>query len=534
MYRNILSNFWKDVFFNELWIMNLDQIKQPFLHRFPGDFSGNPRQRQTPKILFSTTEIAHFDTSELIIFNEKLSEEIGLGTIENEADKDFLNAKILPENVKTYATAYAGHQFGNWAGQLGDGRAIFAGEIENSEGEKTEIQWKGAGATPYSRHADGRAVLRSSVREYLMSEAMHHLGIPTTRALSLSYSGEQVVRDLLYDGNATYEKGAVMTRTAPSFLRFGHFEWISAQNEHTTLQQLTDFTLENYFPEVDRNHPHQYAEFFRIVAEKTADMLVEWFRVGFVHGVMNTDNMSILGLTIDYGPFSFLDEYDLNFTPNTTDLPGRRYAFGNQAKIAQWNLWQLANALFPLIKNESTLEKILNDFNTNFWIKHDEMMARKFGFDRVLPSDGEFFTEAQQFMQDLEIDYTLFFKQLETYTPNVAYKTHFKEVFYSRITEDHDKKLKDFLNTYRSRLAENTISITDSLEMMRRTNPKFILRNYLLFECINELNEGKKELLTKLLIALENPYEEIYPEFSLKRPSVYDGQAGCSTLSCSS
>ena len=162
------------------------------------------------------------------------------------------------------------------------------------------------------------------------------------------------------------------------------------------------------------------------------------------------------------------------------------------------------------------------------------MMARKFGFDRVLPSDGEFFTEAQQFMQDLEIDYTLFFKQLETYTPNVAYKSHFKEVFYSRVTEDHDKKLKDFLNTYRSRLAENTISTTDSLEMMRRTNPKFILRNYLLFECINELNEGKKELLTKLLIALENPYEEIYPEFSLKRPSFYDGQAGCSTLSCSS
>ena len=514
--------------------MNLDQIKQPYLDLFPGDLSGNKMQRQTPKVLFSATEIAQFENPGLIIFNQKLSNEIGLGKIEKQEDEDFLNAKAVPAHIKTYATAYAGHQFGNWAGQLGDGRAIFAGEIQNEKGQKTEIQWKGAGATPYSRHADGRAVLRSSVREYLMSEAMYHLGIPTTRALSLSFSGEQVVRDILYDGNAAYEKGAVMTRTAPSFLRFGHFELLSAQGENQTLQQLTDFAIENHFAEIDRNSPEKYAEFFQTVANKTADMIVEWFRVGFVHGVMNTDNMSILGLTIDYGPFSFLDEYDLNFTPNTTDLPGRRYAFGNQAKIAQWNLWQLANALFPLIKEEAKLETILNNFNTRFWKKHDEMMASKFGFDGLQEGDDEFFTEAQQLMQDLEIDYTLFFKQLETSSENTDFKVHFKEVFYSRTTEEKFEKLKDFLNLYYRRLDKNKTSKKESLNLMKKTNPKFILRNYLLFECINELNEGKKDLLDKILIALENPYEEIYPEFSLKRPTQYDGQTGCSTLSCSS
>lgn len=514
--------------------MNLEQITQPFLHEFPGDFSGNPMQRQTPKSLFSTTEIAHFEKPELIIFNEKLSQEIGLGKIEKQEDQDFLNAKSLPANIKTYATAYAGHQFGNWAGQLGDGRAIFAGEIENLKGNKTEIQWKGAGATPYSRHADGRAVLRSSVREYLMSEAMYHLGIPTTRALSLSFSGEQVVRDMLYDGNAGYEKGAVMTRTAPSFLRFGHFELLSAQGETQTLQQLADFTIQNYFREINLNSPEKYAEFFKAVADKTAEMIAEWFRVGFVHGVMNTDNMSVLGLTIDYGPFSFLDEYNLNFTPNTTDLPGRRYAFGNQAKIAQWNLWQLANALFPLIKKEKELEKTLNDFNISFWKRHDEMMARKFGFDEVLKNDAEFFTEAQQLMQNLKLDYTLFFKQLEIYSENIDFRIHFKEVFYDRASDQQLEELNNFLTLYQNRLAKNTISKTESLQLMKKTNPKFILRNYLLFECINELNEGKKDLLNKLLHALENPYDEIYPEFSVKRPSEYDGTTGCSTLSCSS
>jgi len=513
--------------------MNLQNIKQPFLENFPGDFSKNPIQRNTPKVLFSTIDPVGFDKPKLIVFNEKLSEEIGLGKL-NDNDLDFLVGNNLPENIKTYATAYAGHQFGNWAGQLGDGRAILAGEIENNEGVKTEIQWKGAGATPYSRHADGRAVLRSSVREYLMSEAMYHLGVPTTRALSLCFTGENVVRDMMYSGNPQEEKGAVVVRTAESFLRFGHFELMSAQKEIDTLQKLTDFTIKNYFPEITSEGEQKYKDFFQSVCTKTADLMVEWFRVGFVHGVMNTDNMSILGLTIDFGPFSMMDEYDLNFTPNTTDLPGRRYAFGKQGQISQWNLWQLANALFALIKDEKFLEETLNSYGNYFWEAHDKMLCKKFGFDELKETDEDFFTNWQGLMQELQLDYTLFFNILEKIDTVSGLKEDFQKISYTVLDEIKLRKLENFIEQYQSRLENNSISKEDSLNLMKKTNPKFLLRNYLLFECIEEINEGKTEMLEKLTKALENPYEEIYPEFSVKRPSNYDDISGCSMLSCSS
>lgn len=513
--------------------MNLKNIKQPFLENFPGDFSKNPIQRNTPKVLFSTIDPVGFDHPKLIVFNEKLSEEIGLGKF-NDTDLDFLVGNNLPENIKTYATAYAGHQFGNWAGQLGDGRAIIGGEIQNPEGQKTEIQWKGAGATPYSRHADGRAVLRSSVREYLMSEAMHHLGIPTTRGLSLSFTGENVVRDMMYSGNPQEEKGAVVVRTAESFLRFGHFELMSAQKEIDTLQKLTDFTIKNYFPEITSEGEQKYKDFFQAVCTKTADLMVEWFRVGFVHGVMNTDNMSILGLTIDFGPFSMMDEYDLNFTPNTTDLPGRRYAFGKQGQISQWNLWQLANALFALIKDEKFLEETLNSYGTYFWKAHDAMLSRKFGFDEVKENDEEFFTNWQGLMQELQLDYTLFFNLIEKIDTLSDLKTEFQKISYTFLDDTKVRKLEDFIRQYKLRLKKNTIEKDESVNLLKKNNPKFLLRNYLLFECIEEISEGKTEMLEKLTKALENPYQEIYPEFSAKRPSNYDDISGCSMLSCSS
>jgi len=513
--------------------MNIENIKQPFIKIFPGDFSGNTIQRNTPKVLFSTINPVGFEKPELIVFNEKLSEEIGLGKFE-EKDLDFLVGNNLPENIQTYATAYAGHQFGNWAGQLGDGRAILAGEITNDSGKKTEIQWKGAGATPYSRHADGRAVLRSSVREYLMSEAMFHLGIPTTRALSLSFTGEDVVRDMMYSGNPQKEKGAVVARTAESFLRFGHFELMSAQQEYDTLEKLINFTIDNYYPEITSEGIQKHKDFFESVCKKTADLMVEWFRVGFVHGVMNTDNMSILGLTIDYGPYSMMDEYDLNFTPNTTDLPGRRYAFGKQGQISQWNLWQLANALHPIIKDEQFLEKTLNEFGDYFWKSHDNMLCKKFGFDRLLNGDEEFFTNWQGLMQELQLDYTLFFNQLEKIDNENDLKSMFESVSYTSLDSKKLLKIEDFVNTYKARLEQNIISKEESISLMRKTNPKFILRNFLLYQCIEEINIGNDDMLKKLTTALENPYEEIFSEFSIKKPSEYDDISGCSMLSCSS
>ncbi|QIY91569.1 protein adenylyltransferase SelO [Chryseobacterium gallinarum] len=513
--------------------MNIERISQPFIRKFPGDFSNNPMQRNTPKVVFATINPAGFDHPQLIAFNEALSEEIGLGKYE-EKDLGFLVGNGLPENIQPYATAYAGHQFGNWAGQLGDGRAIFAGEIINDTGKRTEIQWKGAGATPYSRHADGRAVLRSSVREYLMSEAMYHLRVPTTRALSLAFTGEDVVRDMMYNGNPQLEKGAVVIRTAESFLRFGHFELMSAQREYKTLQELADFTIENYYPEITSTDQQKYKDFFENICIRTANLIIEWFRVGFVHGVMNTDNMSVLGLTIDYGPYSMMDEYDLNFTPNTTDLPGRRYAFGKQGQIAQWNLWQLANALHPLIKDEKFLEDTLNHFGSYFWENHDKMLCQKFGFDQLREDDEEFFTNWQALMQELQLDYTLFFNELERLSDNTHSPEYFKQLSYLPWDQEKQRKLENFFTSYQNRVSLNVISKEDSLMIMRKANPKFILRNYLLYECIEEISQGSTEMLEKLTKALENPYEELYPEFSTKRPTGYNGISGCSTLSCSS
>lgn len=514
--------------------MNLDKITQRYLEIFPGDFSGNPAQRQTPNFLFALTEIYGFKKAQLLHFNESLAKEIGLGEIENQQDKEFLNATQLPKNLKTFSTAYAGHQFGQWAGQLGDGRAIYAGEIQNSKGNFTEIQWKGAGATPYSRHADGRAVLRSSIREYLMSEALFHLGVPTTRALSLSLTGEKVARDVMYNGNVDFEQGAVVIRTSETFLRFGHFELLAARNEIDTLKRLVDFTIENYFPEIDKNSTEKYLDFFKKVGEKTADMIVEWLRVGFTHGVMNTDNMSIIGNTIDYGPFSFLDEYNLNFTSNTTDLPGRRYAFGKQAHIAHWNLMQLANALFPLIKDEAALEKILIDYSEMFWKKHDEMMAKKFGFEKLERYDADFFTSWQKLMEEISTDYTLFFSQLETIEEGANIIEHFRKSFYQNLNKEQETLVIEFVENYKQRLSNNQISREESRKLMQEANPKFVLRNYLLYDCIAEMEEGKTELFDKLWNALQSPYEEIYPEFSAKRPEKYEGVVGCSSLSCSS
>ncbi len=513
--------------------MHLNNITQKYLHLFPTDSSKNTYQRITPKVLSALVDIAGFPKARLIHFNEILSKEIGLGTIETSEDKDFLNATALPQHITSYATAYAGHQFGQWAGQLGDGRAIFAGEISNAEGMTTELQWKGAGATPYSRTADGRAVLRSTIREYLMSEAMHHLNIPTTRALSLSFTGESVLRDIQYSGNPQPEYGAVMMRTANSFLRFGHFESISAQKEYDLLKQLADFTIDQYFPEITSEGKQKYMDWFQNIAHRTAKLMVEWYRVGFTHGVMNTDNMSILGQTIDYGPFSMLDEYDLNFTPNTTDLPGRRYAFGEQGKIAQWNLWQLANALFPLIDDSEALQEVLNQFSDVFWKWHDEMLANKMGFDALKDGDVELFTEWQHLMQELKMDYTLFFSQLASWLQH-SDNNSFKTVSYKNVTEENTTLLNRWLNAYTQRMAQNTISKEASLDKMNRHNPKFILRNYLLYQCIQEVENGRMELFNQLFSALQHPYEMRYPELCVKRPSEYDEQWGCTSLSCSS
>lgn len=513
--------------------MDFNKISAGFTKVFPGDFSGNLLQRQTPGFLFVTVEPEQFSKIKVISFNQKLSTEIGLGELETEQDIDFLGAQHLDQSIITYATAYAGHQFGNWAGQLGDGRAILAGKITNEDNQSFELQWKGAGATPYSRFADGRAVLRSSVREYLMSEAMYHLRVPTTRALSLVETGELVTRDMAYNGNPEQEKGAVVLRVAESFLRFGHFELLASRNELDTLQQLADYSIENYFSEVNIKSESKYLDWFQAICDRTATMIIDWYRVGFVHGVMNTDNMSILGLTIDYGPYSMLDAYDLDFTPNTTDLPGKRYAFGKQAQISHWNLIQLANALMPLVKDENALQKILEDYSKNFWTLHDEMLCKKFGFDKLKQGDEKLFTDWQQMLQDFGLDYTLFFTAIEQWRKD-SDLIIFEAACYSQFSDAVRTRLSGFLNNYNSRLQENGMSQEESLQLMSANNPKFILRNYLLYEAIQDLENDDATKFNQLLQALQKPYEALYPDLQLKKPSLYDNILGCSQLSCSS
>lgn len=512
--------------------MNLEAISQPFLQHFPGDDTLNPMQRQTPGQLYARVQPEEFPQPKLLHFNSSLAQELGLGPF-SEEDLPFLVAGRLPENIQPYATAYAGHQFGNWAGQLGDGRAILAGEIQSPSSQAHELQWKGAGATPYSRFADGRAVLRSSLREYLMSEAMHALGIPTTRALSLCLTGEQVVRDILYSGNPQPEPGAVVLRTAESFLRFGHFEFAAAQpDKGKMLKDLTDYAITRYYPAL-RSEKEKYGLFFRKIAHRTADMIVEWMRVGFTHGVMNTDNMSILGLTIDFGPYGMLDQFDLNFTPNTTDMPGRRYAFGQQPQIGQWNLWQLANALHLLIDDKNLLEETLNGYATYFWQRHDEMMLRKMGLTQAMPGDEELILSLQKLLTGAQLDYTLFFQKIPEAVMNEDY-SWLPDISYDAHPQQHLAAMESFFRQLKNRWAQEPTTPAQKMALMKTQNPAFILRNYLLYECIEQLENQESALLHQLWESLLKPYENLHPQFQQKRPLKYAAVPGCSTLSCSS
>ncbi len=319
--------------------------------------------------------------------------------------------------MQPFATNYGGHQFGHWAGQLGDGRAISLGEAVLADGQRRELQLKGAGPTPYSRSADGRAVLRSSIREFLCSEAMHHLGIPTTRALSLVGTGEGVVRDMFYDGHPELEPGAIVCRVAPSFLRFGHFELPSMRGDIDLLRKLADFCIARDFPDLQGRGEALYADWFAEVCERTARLVAGWMRVGFVHGVLNTDNMSILGLTIDYGPYGWIEAYDPDWTPNTTDAMGRRYRFGWQPRVAYWNLGQLARALSPLFADPAPLQAGLQRFGTAYAAADRDNTARKLGLAECRDGDVDLIRDLHGLLHAHEVDMTLWFRALADLDP---------------------------------------------------------------------------------------------------------------------
>ena len=387
--------------------MNL-RFDNAFIRDLAGDPSNLNRPRQVHNALWSRVAPTAVAAPRLIAWSQEVADLVGI----ERADVESLQfAQVFGGNevltgMEPYAANYGGHQFGNWAGQLGDGRALTLGETVSAAGQRWELQLKGAGPTPYSRSADGRAVLRSSVREFLCSEAMHHLGVPTTRALSLVATGEQVWRDMFYDGRAAQEPGAIVCRVAPSFIRFGNFELPASRGDVAMLDALITFTIRRDFQELltgdDVADPAVRGEWFGQVCERTARMVAHWMRVGFVHGVMNTDNMSILGVTIDYGPYGWIDDFDPEWTPNTTDAGGRRYRFGHQAQVAHWNLGRLATALSAVFPDTSALEAGLERFVAEFNAQSRANVAAKLGFTELRDDDILLSNELYDLMHEAE------------------------------------------------------------------------------------------------------------------------------------
>ena len=520
--------------------MNLN-IKDIFNQELPSDPILENTRRQVKEACFSFVTPQKTTNPVLLHVSPEMLENLGISK-EDTQTKTFLNVvtgnAILP-NTNPYAMCYAGHQFGNWAGQLGDGRAINLCEIEHQNTNWT-IQLKGAGETPYSRTADGLAVLRSSIREYLCSEAMHHLGVPTTRALSLALTGDEVLRDVLYNGNPAYEKGAIVTRVAPSFLRFGSYEIFAARQDVETLKTLIDFTIKHHFSHLGKPSKSTYLKFFAEVSQRTLEMIIHWQRVGFVHGVMNTDNMSILGLTIDYGPYGWLEGFDFGWTPNTTDSEHKRYRYGNQPNIGLWNLYQLANALYPLIEDAKPMEAILNQYKTDFDTESLKMMRSKLGLQIEDEQDKLLIQNLEDCLQLSETDMTIFFRNLSNFNkenPSEGVNV-VNDAFYvpTEISDVIRQKWNDWFQHYALRLQMETISDSKRKTHMNHVNPKYVLRNYMAQLAIDAADKGDYQLIDDLFQLLKKPYDEQpkYQKWFAKRPDWARHKVGCSMLSCSS
>jgi serine/tyrosine/threonine adenylyltransferase len=431
--------------------------------------------------------------------NHALATDLGCADwLAGDAALPLLSGAVPPPNGAV-ATVYSGHQFGQWAGQLGDGRALLLGEWQTPLGAM-ECQLKGSGATPYSRMGDGRAVLRSSIREYLCSEAMHALGVPTTRALALVGSPLRVRRE-------TIETAAVVTRIAPSFLRFGHFEHFAhtaGDASHAALRRLADTTIERLYSELVGD-PQPYAALLRAVALRTASLMAQWQAVGFCHGVMNTDNMSILGLTIDYGPFGFLDAFDPNHICNHTDHAGR-YAYARQPGVAFWNLHALAQALLPLIDAQDAALAALEPYKTAYPQAYTAAMRKKLGLASEQANDRDVIDGLLKLMAQDRVDYTITFRRLCAWGSSDQANAAVRDLFIDRAAFDA------WAATYSSRLQQEASNSDDTQagrqQRMCASNPKYILRNHLAQSAIEQAESGDFSGVQRLAQVLAHPFAE--------------------------
>ena len=493
-------------------------FENTFVRELPGDPVSANVPRQVANACYTRVNPSPVAAPRFLGWSSDLGSYLG---ISKPANPDVLAGNRILPGMQPYAARYGGHQFGHWAGQLGDGRAITLAEMIATDGSRQELQLKGAGLTPYSRTADGRAVLRSSLREFLCSEAMSWLGVPTTRALSLVATGEAVIRDMFYDGNPRPEPGAIVCRVAPSFVRLGNFQIL----EDPLKKQLADYIIRHHFP------GKSYVEWFHEVCRRTGALMADWMRLGFVHGVMNTDNMSVLGLTIDYGPYGWLEGYDPTWTPNTTDAQGRRYCYGNQPYIAQWNLARFAEALLPLIPEVPVLEEGLKIYADTFQAAWQRALAQKVGLVSLDDGMAKALFEA---LGESETDFTLFFRGLARLPLDGSdVLSPLKDAFYE---EAKRPRLEAWLRSYRERVKQEGVALHTRVERMNAANPKYVFRNYLAVQAIDAIEKGDAGVLERLMKVLARPYDEQpeHQDLAARRPEWARHKAGCSALSCSS
>lgn len=449
-----------------------------------------------PEAFYAKLNPTPFSSSPyLVSFNAAAADLIDLDLREAERPEftALFGGSMLTPAMEPLAMLYSGHQFGVYVPQLGDGRAILLGEATNARGERWDLHLKGAGLTPFSRDGDGRAVLRSTIREYLCSEAMHALGIPTTRALSIIGSDEKVYREQV-------ESGAMLLRMAPSHVRFGTFEIFYYRRQHEHLRVLADYVIDHHYPHL-RETPDKYAALFAQVVERTARLIARWQAVGWAHGVLNTDNMSILGLTLDYGPFGFMDDYDAGFICNHSDHNGR-YAFNQQPFIGLWNLSCLAQALLPLAEKDA-LKEGLDGYMPLFEREYRSLMRAKLGLADVRDQDEELIREFLGLLQGSHADYTIVWRELGGFLSGRGMvNDRLREHFLNR------ERFDAWAVQYAERLRAERSRDDDRQQAMNRVNPKYVLRNYLAQAAIEKAQQKDFAEIDRLLALLQHPYTD--------------------------
>jgi len=444
-----------------------------------------------PERFFTESTPENISNPTLLAFNKDLAQDILELDLEQYSDDELaklFTGQIIPDSAASIALAYAGHQFGNFVPQLGDGRAVLLGEILNSKNQRFDIQLKGSGRTVFSRGGDGKSSLGPVIREYIVSEAMYFLGVPTTRALAAATTGDHVQRE-------TSIPGGVFTRVAASHIRVGTFEFFAARRDNEGIKLLTEYTIQRHYPEIAiGNNPNYAIDFLKAVAQKQSTLVAKWMSIGFIHGVMNTDNMSISGETIDYGPCAFMDNFSFTKTFSSIDRRGR-YAYNNQLNVAKWNLSCLASCLIPLIdEDEKTAVNILEETFANvddlYQKKHLDCMSKKFGIFNANESDIDLIDSFLKYLEEEDLDFTISFRTLTDEPNNLKQSDLFKS----------------FFDKWQARLSEQTESQDQAMALMQKSNPVFIPRNHQVERAIQGAIQGDLTIFKDLIECSKTPY----------------------------